>query len=448
MTAAGSRARHSGDGPFVVRLGAVAALALLLRVAAVLWIPTQPVSDFWSFIHLAKGLVGEGRYEWGPGYPTAMFAPAYPLLLAGAFAVAGPSLALTKAISVLLSVALVVVGGLAARQLLGASAALAAAAILALDPRQILLSCLAASELLAAPALFCFVWLLARSWRRSRTRLLPLLAGLALGVSALSRPVGGLVWVLWPASAWLAGKRARIVLTETAMLVATLYAVLLPWGLRNLYVLDRFTVTTTSAGMNLFMGNNDTATGGWNERWREQLAALRPEAHDAAEGRLDAVAAEEGRRWIAAHPVRAARLYLAKLGTYLEAMGSGEVAYWAIFATQVQPPSPPVDSLPGPHPLKGRPELVGDVLRRFFAVVTALAALGAVRLVWIAWRGADPLWRSSAATLLGLVAYFPVMTSVFIVVDRYRWPVEDVLTLLAGFGVVSIGQRTAHPLGG
>ncbi|HEY8517252.1 MAG TPA: glycosyltransferase family 39 protein [Candidatus Binatia bacterium] len=420
-----------------MRLAGVAFLALTLRVAAVLWIPTQPVSDFWSFVHLARGIVEQGGYHWAPRAPTAMFAPGYPLLLAAAFAVVGYSATLVKAISIVLSVLLVVVGALAARSLVGAGAALAAAVLLALDPRQILLSLLSATELLAAPTLFVFVWLLATSWRSERALGRALVAGVVLGVSALSRPVGGFVWVFWPVASLVAGKRPRALLAETALVLIGLYAVLLPWGTRNAIVLDRFTVSSMNAGMNLFMGNNDRATGGWTQDWLEQLAAVRPDAIGATEAQVDAIAADEGRRWIKANPLRAAQLYFAKLRTYLFVFTNFEIAYWAIFATDVSPPgSPAGDALPGPHPLKENSELVADVLRETYWLLLGLGALGAVLLAWKAWRTADRYWMASAVTLIGLTAYFPAMTSIFIVVDRYRWPMLDALTLLAGFAVV------------
>lgn len=432
--------RVDRDRAFAIRLAGVALLALTIRVATALWIPTQPVSDFWSFIHLARGMVEEGGYHWSPGQPTAMLPPGYPLLLAGAFAVAGYSATLVKAISIVLSVLLVVVGALAARSLVGAGAALAAAVIFAIDPRQILLSLLSATELLAAPTLFAFGCLLATSWRRERTLGRALGAGLVLGVSALARPVGGFVWVFWPISAWLAGKRPRALLAETALVLVGLYAVLLPWGIRNAIVFDRFTVSGMNAGMNLFMGNNDASTGAWTGNWIQQLEAVRPDAIGATEAQADAIAAEEGRRWILAHTLRAARLYLEKLRTYLFVFGNFEIAYWAIFATDVQPPGPPADALPGPHPLKEHPELVADVLRETYWLLLGLGALGAALLAWTAWRAGDRYRSAAAVTLIGLTAYFPAVTAVFIVVDRYRWPMQDMLTLLAGFAVVQLAR--------
>ena len=431
--------RDSQD--FLFRLSLIAALALALRVAAVLWIPTQPISDFWSFVHLAAALVRGDGYAWSPGHPTAMFAPGYPLLLAGVFTVTGPSFVVTKIVCVVLSVATVVLGGLAARELIGATAALVAALLLSIDPRQILLACLSASEHLAACTLFTFLWIMARSWKRRRGVPQAVIGGVALGVSALSRPVVFLAWPLWPLCAALARKGGKEIVVQTGVLLVIFNCLLLPWGLRNLHALGRFTTSTTNAGINLFMGNNDVSTGTWSN-WQEELRAVRPETAGAPEGKVDAIAAEEGRRWIVANPERAAALYLRKLGMYFWSEGPFQVGYWAIFAKQVSPPSPPIDAIAGEHVLKRHEAEVMSVLNFSFCALIALGLLGALRLLWLAWRDPEPLWRPTSAALIGLTLYFPVVTSVFIVVDRYRWPMEDLLALLAAFGISGWSRRS------
>ena len=432
---------------FASSLAVIVAGALLLRAVTVWWIPTQPVSDFWSYVTLAERLLNDHTYAWQGGDVTAYLAPGYPLLLAVVFAMTGVSSLAVTATNVLLATATVLTAGLAGRALLGSVAGLAAAALVAVDPRQLLLACLAASENLGTPTLLAFLWLLGLSWRRERSLPVAALAGLALGVSALARPVGLLAWVLWPACGVLARKEPRRVAQETLLLLAVVYSLLLPWGLRNLAVLGRYTTSTTTAGINFFMGNSDAASGSWIS-WRPALAAVRPESVGAGEGDVDRIAADEARRWIAADPARAARFYLHKLWLYCCHPDYTTVAEWAIYLKSVEPPLPARDVLPGPHALKNHRTLVSGVLVGTLGCIVVLACIGAVRLVGIALLGSARrrrLARPASLALLGLVAYFPLVTAVFIVVDRYRWPLEDVLTLLAGGGVAAIAQLVRRP---
>jgi tetratricopeptide (TPR) repeat protein len=83
--------------------------------------------------------------------------------------------------------------------------------------------------------------------------------GLTLGFLALSRE-NALIWIL-PIAAWLLigsdEKRAN----RIACFAAGLCVVLLPVGLRNLKTGGEFTITTSQAGANFFIGNNAYADG-------------------------------------------------------------------------------------------------------------------------------------------------------------------------------------------
>lgn len=428
---------------FGTLLATIAVLALCARIFVVWWIPTQPISDFWSYISLAEQMINEGRYGWYHGRNTAYLAPGYPLLLAAVYGVTGSSLLVTRILNILLSTTTVVLGGLAGRALLGRAAGLVAALLLALDPRQLLQTCLAASENLGAPAMFGYLALLGWSWRRERSLRLAAVAGLVLGISALARPVVLLTWLLWPACGLVARKRLVRVAQETLVLLLTLYALLLPWGIRNYLTLGRFTTSTTTTGINFFMGNSDVSNGSWIE-WRPILTERGLITSETGEGDVDRIAAATGRRWIVENPRAALRLYAYKLYRYFFFPDFTTVAEWAIFLEDVVPPARPTDALPGPHVLKRHEEAIGGVLIGTLIGMVVLAAVGTLSLLARAFRERrrrpGGVARPAALALLCLMPYFPLITAVFVVVDRYRWPLEDVLTLLAGAGVVVIAS--------
>src|SRR5262245_34649571 len=129
---------------FLAWLLAICATALALRLAAVLLIPTQPVSDYWSYLRRAENLLDFGVYGVRPGRPDATWTPGYPIALAAALALTGRSLLGAKLLNVLLGVAGVALTGLCGRRLAGDRVGLAAAAIAAFLPRLVLLPCLLA----------------------------------------------------------------------------------------------------------------------------------------------------------------------------------------------------------------------------------------------------------------------------------------------------------------
>ncbi len=83
--------------------------------------------------------------------------------------------------------------------------------------------------------------------------------GVVIGLSALARPLALLVipviwWMLFLKERSTSARRWFLMLAGTAVI---LFAV----GIRNLIVGNEFTLTTSSAGMNFYVGNNPDATG-------------------------------------------------------------------------------------------------------------------------------------------------------------------------------------------
>ena len=57
--------------PFTRALLVITLLGMVLRVATVWWIPSQPVSDFWSYYARALNIYKYGHYEAFAGLPNA-----------------------------------------------------------------------------------------------------------------------------------------------------------------------------------------------------------------------------------------------------------------------------------------------------------------------------------------------------------------------------------------
>lgn len=201
---------------------------------------------------------------------------------------------------------------------------------------------------------------------------------------------------------WLRGRlRSVLALAGGAALVLT------PWVVRNQVSVGAAGLRT-NLGVELMVGNNDLAEGGW-------VGALHPSYSPIEIARFDAMgeaayAAEaKGRalRWIRAHP-----------GRFLELCGTRLRRFWI-----------GLDPFGEPRDWMGWIEWV-------VGLVTGLAALAALVL----WRGAP----GSGWLVRGVLLLFPLVYVVTHVLSRYRYPIDGVV-VLAGMAAVSEIWRRFGP---
>ena len=421
------------------RLLWIAAAGLLLRVAVVLTVPTQPTSDFWSYYHRGLNLAEHGRYEALPGRVDATYPPLYSMLLAVAFLTApGNTLLAGKLLNCLLGASVILLGALLARRLGGDRAGLLAAVFFAFFPRALLQPCLIASENLFAPLLLGVVLLVLAGARSERAWRLAAAAGAVIALAALTRTVGYYLGGLWLLAALVQRKKMRTALAETVLVLAVQHAVMLPWALRNEAKLHRFTFLNTAGAYGLFVGNNPHADGLWYDA-RKDLEKEEPGVLAKGDVAISEASDRAARRWMRENPGRAAALYFRKFGIIFRQ--TDLIAGFAINAEGVEPPTPGLDVLPGPHFLK----------KHLYAVTTLLKLAGwlAVLLGLLGWIGllGRALWTRRAAdfvpalVLPAAALYVPVISALIAVNGRYRWPVEDLLLPAGAFAVAHAWQR-------
>jgi 4-amino-4-deoxy-L-arabinose transferase-like glycosyltransferase len=410
-------------------LAAVLSAGFLIRVCVAVEIPTVPVSDFWEYMRSAQSLARTGRYEASPGIPNSGHPPAYPLLLSLALRLAPPDdLFAAKLVNFTLAVLAGLLGATFARRFWGDTAALCTAAWLAFFPRSLLTADLIASENLFSPLLLLFLLLAAISWTRRPSFLLAASIGGVIGLLTLTRSVAYFLPIVWLVGAVASRRPARRLAAELLLVVVAEHAVLLPWAMRNSRAVGRFTFLNTVGGVGLFIGNNSHATGDWYD-WIADLETLRPGISRLGPIAIDRAAREEALRWIAGNPGSAALLYVRKLRIILT--DDGLAAAFTIFGEGNSPPGQPASVLPGPSPLKRHPQAVHRLLRAS-GVLLALCALGGFVLLVRRARKGSVVDRTLAAGFVAAALYVPIVSAAIAVNGRYRWPVEDVITPLAG----------------
>jgi tetratricopeptide (TPR) repeat protein len=265
----------------------------------------------------------------------------------------------------------------------------------------------------------------ARSW-------LWLLVGVTLGCLTLSREnavVFAAAVLLWLLTSRRYLPRER--LSVAGYFLAGLAIVLLPVAARNKIVGGEFHLTTAQLGPNLYIGNNENASGAYQPLrfGRGDPAFERRDATELAERatgrRLTPAAVSRYWTW------RALEYIWTQPADWLELMGRKiRLAFNAAEVADTEDQLSYADW-----------SFVLRVASRVwhFGVLAPLAVFG----IWAAWPR-----RSELALLYLLPAAYVLTLIAFFVMARYRYPLVPFLILLASAGVTSAGpmlRATAEP---
>lgn len=267
------------------------------------------------------------------------------------------------------------------------------------------------------------------TWPRS------LAAGVLLGLFALCRPnvlLFGLAAVIW--IWWQAGNR-RLALNASVALMLGAVLTISPATIRNYVVAHDFVPISSNMGINLWMGNNETATG----LCRPDIADLgrfgtcfeypsivanmeqrvgRPLKYSEASDYLSQLATE----YIKGHPVETLSVMLRKAEYFWSPreVGHNEEDELERLNSRV------LSKVPGR-----------------FALVLGFGLIGAAMLFADSWRKKDAALQKRYAVLvlmLLFVAGYFVSFLPFFSAGQYRIPIIPFLMLFAGYGIGRIGQ--------
>lgn len=252
-------------------LAVILAIATALRVAWVLYAAREPQELHDPFFYMFyAGRIAEGHgYRLLDGTPTAYYPIGYPATLGGVFALLKHTplpenyVMASAFLNVFLGVATVGLAYAVAQRLFDATVGLVAALILALFPNLVYQTGTPLTEtLFNFTVMAALLMLFSMDWPQRRIETWRLAAfGVLLGYSALVRPIslpflGILVIVL------LAGGYGwRRALQHTGVAAAAMFAVILPWTLRNVIVMDAPVLISTNLGDDLCMGHYPGAPG-------------------------------------------------------------------------------------------------------------------------------------------------------------------------------------------
>jgi 4-amino-4-deoxy-L-arabinose transferase-like glycosyltransferase len=364
--------------------------------------------------------------QWAPGYaggyPTAVWPPGYPAILAVPYKLFGHDPAYGRVLNVVaagVSIALVYAIG---RRLFSPQVGLIAAALLAVFPGQIYFASLIVTESVFTALLLALVWVLVVITDGPRPP--PLRAavgvGLLLGAMALVRSEGVMLvlvavvfWRLLVPSWRAMAPHIGLLLLGTALVVA-------PWTVRNYVTMGGF-VPISSGGSHTFWAGHhaniyadnflgDIAAALAREREYEELP------YPERELRFERDLLDEALRYAFTHP--GTELKNLRLKAYYLFRDDSSALDWI----QTRPTIP-----------KGDVRIFSALANGFYYLVLLLAVLGVAL---------DRRWRDRRHVLLFLVMGVWVATHLlFLPNPRYHAPLAPIISLAAACGAVALYER-------
>jgi 4-amino-4-deoxy-L-arabinose transferase-like glycosyltransferase len=424
VSAATDEVDQVGIHRFGVRLAAVAAAGLCLRIAYVLTVARgNPNGGDPLYYHVQANLLASGHgfaepFTWIQSHriiPSAFHPPLFSVALAAGSWLGGTSFLAHKLVSCLIGTATVVIVGLTGHEIGGERAGLIAAGLAVAYPNLWVVDGIGMPETLYALTIALVVFTGVRSVaRRDRGRAAWL--GLAIGLAALARGEGILLLpaVALPLArqAVRRGDRCRAAAQRLAVTAGVAVAVIAPWTARNLATFDRPVPISVNGEEVLATANCDlTWHGAFLGYWHFNCYQGHPPGDESDRA---AHYADQGVTYVLGHLDRAPVVAAARVGRI-----------WDVYRPRQNTQL---------NAIEGRDHGVSVAGLAAYAVLMPLAIVGAIMLRR---RG------TSIVIFVGLAALVTAVAVYSYGATRFRMPAEVAIVLLAGVAL----DRIFRPAG-
>jgi hypothetical protein len=440
-------AARNGGRVGLLALAAILLIGLGLRLDYA-WDGREPVYDAAAYAAIAANLERGDGFTAGAGatQPSSNYSPGLPLLVAGAYEVAGGVherlarvlLALVGTLSILFTYLLgrrlgrvmPEAGSSRLETSLGVIAGLTGALVVAVYPalleyQGMLMSEPLAATLLSGSVLAIFWACDPSSGRRTGARWL--VPGLLLGATAMVRPeylgvallLAVLVFARTVADDW------RRALAQAAILLAGVIVVIAPWTIRNAVALDRAVPISTGGGQVLFAGTYLPSDGN-PEKVGAEVVARHPELFAPADARRLRLEQILARLAAARYPDLETDRALARMGRQQlgDDVSEHAVEFAGFLATKVER----IWSH-GPRAVMRSPGW--EVLH------WVIVALGLLGLCLLAWRR-----RWEALVLATVLLAITALSALLVASPRRVLVMLPLVAALAGAGATWLGARS------
>ncbi len=407
----------------------IVGVAIAARAAVVVWLAdTVPYSDGayyelaarkllanWQFFFDRSQVESYGKLGWWP--------PLYPAFISFVYRLAGVNHRVIPWAQVLLGALVCVFVQRIGRRAGGPATGNIAAALVALNPTYIFATNLFASENLYAAWFACGLWLAGKPWTRRR---IPVGAGIAFGLGALTRAVGVGVPFVIALARWRAFPSRRAWARSVGWMVVASLLTIAPWTVRNLVVAGSPALVCFGGGLNFYFGHNDVQLG-----YRDLTDT--PMSHLTTQAAIDREGYRLGLQCLAANPFGFVTRGALKVGALFGSPGYAPHDNSAILLPDGWQTDPEKGRIA--TDLRARQRAKNHWLDGLFTPLSAaysyVLLLGAIVAVGRGWRRMPPELR----TCVWLVVYWIAAHVVFWAQPRFRYPTEIPLALLTAFAV-------------
>ena len=385
-------------------------------IARFLWavvVPVIPVSDSDDYHTFALNLVQYGVYGWNPKEPTAYFPPGTSAVYALIYSVFGSGQWAIKCFNLAIGVLIVFLTVELGSRWFNRTVGIVAGLLVGLWPVFIEYTTIIASEMPFAAALLGVLLLFDEicSNQKHFTWLAVVLGGL-IGFASLLRPTAILLPALL-ASVFYAQNRKFIPSLKLIFITAVLaLVILMPWAARN-YALFGEPVITTSAGANMWMGNNPTTTGFYQSP---------PSYLGMNEVQVDRILRNEALTYIRQEPTAFATRTVVKALRLYERETIG--VWWNT---------------------RGIERVFGSLGGTSIKVASQAFWMGALLLFGIGCYFSSRQGFASFACHSGIttLAYFTLVYATFLIQDRYHVPTDPIMAIFAAYAIIKIAPAAS-----
>jgi len=252
---------HAGNWQGRIKLRHILLLGFLLRAAWALLVDVSPMSDGFVYDQLAQRIADGHGYSWPTGQLTAYWPVGTSAFYAIIYTMFGHNLGIAAAVNVLLGTLLIAATYALVKTQFDRCIALAAAAIVAVWPNWIAFTTIISSEL---PSTLAFTAALAVAFsERGSGWIRAALSSVLLVLASYFRANLLPFLLLVPALGAIQQRSVKHLIVHGLLAAMIGAALIAPWALRNERVFGERVTISTNFGVNLWIGNNPQADGGY-----------------------------------------------------------------------------------------------------------------------------------------------------------------------------------------
>jgi 4-amino-4-deoxy-L-arabinose transferase-like glycosyltransferase len=387
-------------------------IAFLARLLWAALVPVIPVSDSHDYQTFALNLVQYGVFGWNAEQPTAYFPPGTSAAYALIYLVFGSGQWAIKCFNLAVGILIVFLTIELGSRWFNRAVAIIAGLLVALWPVLIEYTTIMGSELLFAAALLGVLLLfdsICSNERHSKLQVVAL--GCLIGLASLLRPPALFLPAVLASAFYVQKRQIILSLKLLSITIVFMLIVIMPWAARNYVLFGELVLTSSSGGANLWMGNNPTTTGFYQD----------PPPLDASmnEAQRDRYLRKEALVYIMQAPAAFATRTVVKALRLYERETIG-VAWNA----------------------QGIQHTFGRLGGTAIKVASQAFWMGALLLFGI---GCYLSSRQGFASFAGhpgiaMLGYFSAIYATFVIQDRYHVPTDPVMAIFAAYAIFRIVQ--------